>query len=150
MTKQTDSKILRQLVDGILSAHGVDDLGLSIRLCEAFKKFYDSPDPRATKDELLKGLMRGSTKADELQAIADEIHRRTTTRPVTQPWIDFVAFAWKEAKHGKTITLFLDWWLSDEWQRAHPPAKPDVWYVKWDMAFSSQVTSVRDAQDVAR
>ena len=88
MTKQTDSKVLRQLVEGILSAHGIDDLGLSIRLCEAFKKFYDSPDPRTTKDELLAGLLRGNNKADELQAIADEIHRRTTTRPVTPAWVD--------------------------------------------------------------
>ena len=149
MTRTTDTRQLRMMVDGILASHNIDSLALSIQLCEAFKKFYTSDNPRETREEVLSGLMRGSNKADELQAIADEISKRTGLRPTTQPWIDFVAFAWKEAKQGKTISAYLDWWLSDEWQRAHPPAKPDTWYVKWDMAFTS-AAPVRDAQDVAR
>ncbi len=149
MTKTTDTRQLRLMVDGILSSHDIDNLQLSIQLCEAFKKFYASDNARETREEILAGLMRGSTKTEEVESISTEINKRTGIRPVTPAWIDFINFAWKEAKQGKTITLFLDWWLADEWQRTHPPAKPDTWFVKWDLAFTSAAPA--DAyQDVAR
>ena len=139
MTEPTESRVLRDTVGGILTAYGIDNLELEMKLCEAFKRLYVSKEPRRTKDEILQSLQRGLAKHEELQAIADEIHRRVGIRPVTQPWIEFVSFAWKENKeHGRSIGKFLDWWLSDEWQRAHPPAKPDVWVVKWDTAFWDQ------------
>jgi hypothetical protein len=139
MTKQTDTKVLRQTIDGILSAYEIDNLELSIKLCEAFKKMDDSKDIRATRDEILAGLQRGASKVDELKDISEEIFKATRLRPVTPAWVEFVEFAWKEAKKGKTITAFLSWWNSDEWQATHPPAKPDTWYVKWDMAFVVEV-----------
>ncbi len=136
MTKQTDSKILRQLVGGILTSYGIDNLELEFKLCDAYKKLYDSPEPRKTKDEILAGLQRGFAKHEQLQAISDEIFKRTGLKPVTQPWVEFVAYAWKMSNDkDQSITKFLDWWLADEWQRTHPPVKPDAWIVKWELAF---------------
>jgi len=139
MTKQTDSKILRQLVGGILAAYGIDSLELEIKLCEAYKKFYDSPEPRKTKEEILAGLERGTAKHQELQAMADEIKQRVGINPITQPWTEFIAWAWTHNRIRKeSLTAFLDWWLADEWQKTHPPSRPDIWYVKWNLAFQDK------------
>jgi len=152
MTKPTDSRTLRLLIDGILSVYGVDNLELTIKLCEAFKKFYESPEPRRTKDEILaslhKAINTGQAKSDQIQAIAAEINKRTRISPVTKEWQEFVEYAWRKARDKQqTISAFLDWWLSDEWQATHPPSKPDSWYVKWDMAFADKLPA--QYQDVA-
>lgn len=153
MTQSTDSRQLRLLIDGILGVYGIDNLELSIKLCEGVKRINDSPTPARTREEIIADLQRrvvtGQKINDQHEAIADEIHRRTFIRPVTQEWQEFIKFAYREQKdHGKTIGAFLDWWMSDEWQAAHPPARPDIWYVKWDQAFKGSTPCARRMPEV--
>jgi hypothetical protein len=144
MTQSTDSRQLRLLIEGILSAYGIDNFELSIKLTDGIKRMIGDPTPVRTREEILKGIERaltgGVSKQAELEAISDEILKRAIIRPVTKDWIEFVAWAWQQNKNkGQNITKFLDWWLSDDWQRDHPPTKPESWYVKWDRAFIERV-----------
>jgi len=139
MTKATDKRTLRLLIDGVLSNFGIDNLLLTIKLTESIAKFYDGEQTPRAKEQILSDLRKaietGSTKQSELQRIAEQIESRVRIRPTTKEWSDFVEFCWREAKEGRTIDLFIDWWLADEWQRLHPPSRPDSWFVKWPQAF---------------
>lgn len=148
MTKTTDSRQLRLMVDGILSAYGIDDLQLSIDLCEAFKKFYASETPARTREDVLAGIKRaiekGSTKQVDLDEIRTEIETRLHISPVGTEWEDFIQWAWKKNKDsGEGIKKFLEWWVSDEWRLAHPPVNPQRFYVQWPQAFQEKKTSGR-------
>lgn len=138
----TDSRQLRMLVDGVLSAYGVDDLQLSIDLCEAFKKFGASPTPARTREDILAGiknsLEKGSGEQARLEEIRGEIERRIRIRPTGNAWEDFIKWAYKQEQKGEAVSRFLDWWVSDEWRMSHPPFKPDGWYVQWPQAFPNQ------------
>lgn len=139
--KTTDTRQLRLMVDGILSAYGIDDLKLTIDLCEAFKKFYASPTPVKTREEILKGvensLIKGGEKQKELDEIRGEIETRIHISPVGRDWEDFIEWAWKKKQSGQEIKKFLDWWVSDEWRLSHPPVNPQRWYIQWNIAFVS-------------
>jgi hypothetical protein len=140
MTQSTDKRNLSLLVKGILQSYGVDNLELECKLIDGVRAIYSSPTPVRTREEILESLRQavatGSTRADKLQAITDEIYSRTRIRAVTKEWQDFVEFCHRQEKDGKTISKFLDWWLGDKWQAEHPPARPDTWVVKWDIAFT--------------
>lgn len=140
MTKTTDSRQLRLLVDGILSLNGIDDLKLSIDLCEGVKKFWASETPVRTREDILSGigksLEKGAAKQLELEAIRNEIESRVHINPTTQEWIDFTEWAWKKKEEkGEEIGKFIDWWLSDDWRKQHPPFKPTGWLTSWPQAF---------------
>lgn len=141
MTKTTETRQLRLLLDGVLSAHGVDNLQLSIDLCAAVKEFLSSETPVHTREQIiarLRGsLERGAGKQEQLQTIAAEIERTARIRPVGPAWADFIEWAWKQEQDGHGIKAFLSWWASDEWRLSHPPARPDAWYVQWPQAFGS-------------
>lgn len=138
----TDSRQLRMLVDGVLSAYGVDDLQLSIDLCEAFKKFGASPTPARTREDILAGIRSGMEKGADTQvrldAIRAEIEKRVRISPVGNAWEDFLKWAYKQEEKGEYITRFLDWWTADEWRLSHPPIQPTGWYVQWPQAFPRQ------------
>lgn len=142
MTKSTDSRQLRLLIDGVLSAYGIDNLELSIRLTDGVKKMIGADLPVKTREDYLKGIERsiqnGAAKHEQLAAIATEIETRTLVTPSTKEWQDFIELVWQRQRDkGETISKFLDWWLSDDWQRAHPPSRPDSWIVKWKQAFAT-------------
>lgn len=144
MTQTTDSRQLRLLIDSLLSAYGIDNAELSFKLTDGIKRMIGTPTPVRTREEIMRSIERsltgGVAKQAELEAISDEILKRAIIRPVTKDWLEFVEWAWKQNKDkGQSITKFLDWWLSDQWQREHPPTKPESWYVKWDRAFISPV-----------
>lgn len=143
MAKTTDTRQLRLLIDGILSIYGIDNLELSIKLVDGVKRMIGADLPVKTREEYIKSieaaLHKGTAKHEQLEAIAVEIESRVKIRPVTKDWQDFIEWAWgRQTKHGESITRFIDWWLSDEWQRAHPPTRPDGWMVKWPMAFTEE------------
>lgn len=52
----SNSRQLRMLMDGVLSKHGIDNLQLSIDLCEAAKKFFSSDNPTKTRESILKDI----------------------------------------------------------------------------------------------
>lgn len=140
MTQTTDSRQLRLLIDSMLSAYGIDNAELSFKLSGAIKKLLDSPTPVRTREEIMSSLQKkltgGVAKQAELERIEKEIHLRTVINPVTRDWQEFIKWAAKKNEEShQDISKFLDWWLSDEWQKAHPPTKPESWYVKWDLAF---------------
>jgi hypothetical protein len=137
------------MIEGILSAYGIDNFELSLRLTDGIKRMIGTPTPVRTREEILKGIERaltgGVSKQAELEAISDEINKRCIIRPVTKDWIEFVDWAWRQNKEkGQSITKFIDWWLADEWQRVHPPTKPESWYVKWDRAFTGDTPLTDD------
>lgn len=140
----TDSRQLRMLVDGVLSAYGVDDLQLSIDLCEAFKKLGASPTPARTREDILAGIKNGMKKGADTQvhldAIRAEIENRVRISPVGNSWEDFIKWAFKQEEKGEHISRFLDWWTADEWRLAHPPMHPNGWYVQWPQAFPKPQT----------
>jgi hypothetical protein len=144
MTQTTDTRQLRLLIEGVLSAHGISDLDypeLSFRMTTAIKKFIDTNEgtPVHTRESILREIERAIGKSvlagNRKQTIFDEINRRVGIRPVGKDWEEFIEFCLIEEKQGKTIEKFLDWWLGDTWQRDHPPTRPDGWRVKWDLAF---------------
>lgn len=142
----TDQRQLRLMIDSLLSTYGVDDLSATAQFCKAFNQFYESKDPVRTREEIIaslqKSILNGSSKHSQLEAISDEIHKRVGIRPATKDWLEFVEFAWRQNRDKQqSITAFLDWWLSDQWQLEHPPTRPDGWLVKWDLAF-------KDAQPI--
>lgn len=142
MTQTTDSRQLRLLFNGILSAHGIDNLELEIRLVDAVRKMLGSATPARTREEIVASLQKsmtsGAARHEKLQAIEGEIRTRIHINPVTRDWQDFCEWALKQEEKGETIVAFLDWWLSDEWQKTHPPTKPESWYVKWSLAFANK------------
>lgn len=144
MTKPTESRNIRLLIRDILGLYGVDNLELEIKLTEGVKRFLaeGQAEPIRTREKIVedlrRGIVRGSANFEIKQSIIDEIKRRVGISPVGKEWEDFVEFAFAEHKQGKTITVFLDWWLSDTWQAEHPPSRPTIWQVKWNLAFSKQ------------
>jgi hypothetical protein len=147
MTQTTDTRQLRLLIDGVLELYGISNVEypeLSFRITSTVKKFIETNngEPNRTREKILaeladtlqKSLITGNRKQD----IFDEIHRRVGIRPVGKDWEEFIDFCLVEEKQGKTIEKFLVWWLDDEWQRTHPPTRPDGWRVKWDLAFLSK------------
>jgi hypothetical protein len=140
----TDTRQLRLLIEGVLSAHGINDLEypeLSFRMTSAVKKFIDDNNgtPTRTREQILADIERAVGKSfivgNRKQDIFDEINRRVGIRAVGTDWERFIDFCLVEEKNGKTISKFLDWWLGDTWQAEHPPTRPDGWRVKWDLAF---------------
>lgn len=148
MTQATETRQIRLLIDGVLAAYEIDNLELSIKLTEGVKRIIGAAAPAKTREDYLaslkKSVERGLAKHELLQAIAEEIERRVKIRPVTKDWQDFIEWAYRRGNEGETITRFLDWWLSDEWQKTHPPTRPDGWYVKWPQAF----VNLRPAKDL--
>jgi hypothetical protein len=148
MTKTTDKRQLRLLIDGILSAYGVDNLELSIKLAEGVKRLIDADLPVKTREDYLQSIERtinkGQARHEQLAAIALEIETRVKIRPVTQDWQDFIEWVYKRQEHGESISQFIDWWLSDDWQRGHPPTRPDGWMVKWPQAFAKRTSPIQD------
>jgi hypothetical protein len=149
MTKATDSRQLRLLIGGVLHVYGIDDLALEIKLTEAVKRFLADGDetPVRTREQIVESIRgsieRGATKAEALDAIAAEIHQRVAISPVGIEWEEFIRFCYdKQVKENQTITQFLDWWLLDEWQREHPPTRPQGWRVKWPQAFIRKPVSI--------
>lgn len=136
MTRTTDTRQLRLAVDGILAAHGIDNLELTLKLCDAFRRMADSPTPHHTREQILKSLSVSTAKHEQLTAIRNEIEQRVRIRPTGQEWEDFVKWAWQQNKDkGESITTFIGWWLGDEWRLAHPPMSPSRWYTLWPQAF---------------
>lgn len=139
MTKTTDSRQLRMLVDGILANYLIDNLQLSIDICAAVKAFYASPTPAHTREEILarlqKSVARGENRQFELDVIRQEIADAVHINPTGEAWEAFIKWAWGRQKEGQPISVFLAWWTEDEWRRNHPPSRPDNWYVQWPQAF---------------
>lgn len=140
MTRSTDTRQLRLLIEGILQAHGINDLRLEIDLFSGIKRLLESDTPVRTRETTLEGIRKalesGVSKQMELQAIRDEIEDRVKIGPNGSAWEDFISWAWKQKEEKQeTITKFLDWWLADDWRKEHPPFKPDNWYIAWPRAF---------------
>lgn len=141
----TNSRQLRMLIDGVLAAYGIDDLKMSIELCEAVKKFLASENPSKSRESILKDIQLNMEKGIDVQKrieeIRVEIETRVRIRPTSREWEDFLRWAYKqESEKGENIKLFLDWWVSDEWRLSHPPINPNGWYVLWPQAFSIENT----------
>lgn len=127
-------------MDGVLSKHGIDNLQLSIDLCEAAKKFFSSDNPAKTRESILKDIQASLEIGTNMMARIDEIHSEIKTRvhinPVGPEWEDFLRWAYQQERDKQEqIGRFLDWWVADEWRMAHPPSGPMSWYVKWPQAF---------------
>lgn len=136
----TNSRQLRMLMDGVLSHYGIDNLQLSIDLCESVKKFLASETPAKTREDILKGLSDSLEKGVGMQIRLDEmeaeIKNRVRLNPTGREWEDFLRWAYKqEQEKGEKVERFVDWWVADEWRMAHPPSTPHSWYVKWPQAF---------------
>lgn len=146
MTQVTDKRNLTILIKEILKSYGIDNLELEIKLIESVRALYSSPTPVRTREQIVESLRKtlatGNTRAEKLQAITDEIYSRTRIRAVTKEWIDFVEFCYRQEKDGKTISKFLDWWMSDDGRVKYMPSRPDSWFVKWDMAFDGDLSDV--------
>ena len=141
MTKSTDTRQLRLLIEGTIQAHGIDNLRLEIDLFSGIKRLLESETPVRTREDVLEGirnaLNNGTSKQMELNAIRDEIETRVNIRPTGDEWEGFIQWAWKQKEEKQeTIQKFIDWWLSDDWRRLHPPFKPANWYISWPQAFT--------------
>jgi hypothetical protein len=132
------------LIEGILQAFEImpnDYPELSFKMTDAIKRFYieGNAEPARTREKILADIERAIGKSiatgNKKQAIFDEINKRVGIRAVGKDWEGFIEHCIIQEKQGKTIEKFLDWWLADEWQRTHPPTRPDGWFVKWDLAF---------------
>lgn len=151
----TNTRQLRLLVNGVLALHNIDNLACEMHIVDAIKKFLEegNAEPVRTKDKILADISRSLGKSavigDLKQSIVDEINKRTGLRPTGQDWEDFVLFCVRENEQGKTISKFLDWWMLDEWQAQHPPSRPQIWRVKWDLAFRGNNTAIASPDDVA-
>jgi hypothetical protein len=154
MTNATNTRQLRLLVSGVLQLHGIDNLQCELRIVEAVKKFLaeGNAEPVHTKERILadvaKQLGKSAVVGTVKQAIYDEINKRVGIRPTGNDWEDFITFCSQEHDKGKTISEFLDWWLSDEWQAEHPPSRPQIWRVKWDLAFRAGISQSKDSDDL--
>ena len=146
MTESTDTRQLRMLVEGVLQSFGINlntYPELSFKMTDAIKRFLvdGKAEPARTREKILADIARAMGQSEKIgtqkQIIFDEINRRVGIRATGKDWEGFIDFCITEAKQGKTISKFLDWWQSDEWQRTHPPTRPDGWFVKWDLAFVS-------------
>jgi hypothetical protein len=144
MTRSTDLRQLRLLVSGVLSHYKVDNLEMEIKLCEAVKRFFaDNGEPAHARERILTdifgALQAGTAEHERLEVMQGEIERRVHINPTGMMWLDFLKWAIrKEDKEGQKLSVFLDWWLSDEWQATHPPTRPDSWLVKWPQAFQKK------------
>lgn len=146
MTPTTDKRQLRMTVEGILSTYGVDNLQLSIDLCEGFLRLVNSDSPVRTRDEILAGVRKAMNKGAGEQVrfdvIRSEIRTRIHIEPLGDEWEDFIKWAdKKEQENGEKIERFLNWWTADEWRLAHPPFNPRNWYIAWPQAFPTVVSS---------
>lgn len=143
MTQTTDARQLKLLVDGVLSVHGIDNLQLTMDLCAALKKLIGADAPSRTREQILASLKttmeRGQVKQQRLTSIREELAKRLRISPTGQDWEDFIV--WAEKQDG-SITVFLDWWLADDWRAQHPPFKPTNFYVMWPQAFEKQERKV--------
>lgn len=140
-------------MDGVLSHYGIDNLQLSIDLCESVKKFLASggETPAKTRENILKGLSDTLEKSVAMQTRIDEmgaeIEKRVRINPTGREWEDFLRWAYRQEKEkGEKIERFIDWWVSDEWRMAHPPSSPHSWYVKWPQAFPPEGSPVQQAE----
>lgn len=136
----TNSRQLRMLMDGVLTHYGIDNLQLSIDLCESVKKFLASDNPVKAREDILKGVQKtleqGASMQIRIDEIEAEIRNRVRLNPTGREWEDFLRWVYQqEQKKGEKIERFIDWWVSDEWRMAHPPSGPQSWYVKWPQAF---------------
>lgn len=139
----TDSRQLRMLMDGVLDHYGIDNLQLSIDLCESVKKFLVSDSPAKARESILKSVQKTLEEGAAIQIRIDEIEAEIKNRvrisPVGREWEDFLRWAYRqEQDNGQKIEQFVDWWVSDEWRMAHPVSSPQSWYVKWLQAFPAE------------
>lgn len=147
----TNSRQLRMLMDGVLSHYGIDNLQLSIDLCEAVKKFLASDNPAKAREVILKGIQKTMEQGTDMRVRIDqieaEIKNRVRISPVGREWEDFLRWAYQqEQEHDQKIEKFVDWWVSDEWRLAHPPSSPQSWYVKWLQAFPKEDAQVLEKE----
>lgn len=137
MTKTTDTRQLRLMISDLLNAHGIDNLALEMLLVDGVRTFFEETkhhDPVKVREQIINSLISGTQRATKLGELEDMIRQRVHINPTTREWQDFIAWA---AKQKEPLSGFLTWWLSDEWNLLHPPARPDVWYVKWPLAFEN-------------
>lgn len=141
MTQATETRQIRLLIDDILGAYGIDNLEISIKITDGIKRILQSSTPAKAREDYLQSIKKsmeaGITMSQKLDEIRGEIHRRIKINPIGEEWEEFLRYAYNQEKEGKTIARFLDWWLSDEWQAGHPPSKPTIWRIKWDLAFAN-------------
>lgn len=113
MTKSTDSRNIRQLVNSILVSYGIDDLALESNLSSGLLRYLQERmtnrgrDKAAIRAEILAELQIGATKATTNDAMESRIFQATGLY-VNERWHTdgVIAFLIEKDAQGETIEQF--------------------------------------------
>jgi len=159
MTKSTDSKNIKKIVQAVLASNGIDldaNLKLEIDFVEAFKRYVFERDkgesPADARQRVTDDIVGTMVALEQQGADMELFRRRVETSLVKSPnwdsakddWFEFDRWLYGKEQDGQTIEQFMTWWRSDDFR-----AKSDIWLkpskIKeyWPHAFTTRTNEER-------
>lgn len=140
MTKTTDTRQLKLLIEGIIRSHGIDNLELEINVFQGVKRLLESGTPVRTRESYLSEI-REALGANQAQQTMDEMIEvqfgRFPLNFLHFPEEDKDAFRRFLKSQDHSLEEFLNWWTQDEWRLAHPPHNLGKIMIMWPQAFQT-------------
>ena len=148
MTKTTDTRQLRLLIEGTIQAYGIDNLQLEIDLFSGIKRLLESDTPVRTRETVLASLR----KTLELGALRENLVINMEARVKAcmgidvsgreryRPMIDYLI---KKDTEGQTVEAFAKWCQEHPFNapKAFKIAEnPDLLMINWPAAFTEAIT----------
>lgn len=162
MTKSTDSKNLKDLIQYILQSYQIDNLQLEADLFGSFMRYLHEKENGKTPAETRLGIVtefkERADKVNALLAVArygqdrieyqHRVERAINLNPnwddSKQDWNGFDLWLMEKEEAGQTIEKFMAWYKSDEFR-----AKGGLWLnpqkikMFWPQAFERKTDEVR-------
>jgi hypothetical protein len=128
----TESSELRSGFSRILRSHNIDNLALEMELCEFVKPSHPTRSKENTRKEIIEALLNSGKVADTRELISTTIAEELLN-PGGKDGAEFIEFAYLRSKHGEDISVFSQWWLTNN-------PDPKYWSFKrmremWPIAF---------------
>ena len=139
MTKTTDSRQVRLLIQGILSKHGIDNFQLELDLAGAVKRYYEETSRRGSdkvliREKILEGMRIAAQKASQREKLYERV-KTCLGFDASLPRFDMmIAFLERKEEMGETLEGFRKWWDHED-----PYKRPALWKIADRLKLSGTV-----------
>ena len=144
MTKSTDNKNIKKIVQGILYKYSIDNLQMEIDLCSAWQRYVNEREEGLTPAEVREkiageynfGMSKEVLEYSRMKRDVENTLRLNVDD--TPDWEALIKFLLKMEQQGQTIIQYQEWRVRDVYNspKAHQIAQnPLIVNKTWPQAF---------------
>lgn len=154
MSKSTDTKNIKKIVNGILSSNGIDNLKLEIDIVTAWMRYLfereNGETPAMARERIAEelGFMGVSKEAQErarmMQLLMDTLGLDVDEN--NADWRAVISFCIERERAGETVAMFREWMNDDPYNspKKHQIAQsPTIIKKTWRSAFEKKTDEQR-------